>query len=466
LNQSQLPSYLQQYQPRDIGATLAANLGSSMPPHVSISSNRFTLVDAANNEIPVPTFDPKLGPYLDAAIIDVNDVMSRIYFSGQYDSSAEGVRPDCFSDNGIGPSVSASSPQAPTCAACPRSEWTKINANGNKVPWCTQKQKVALLIPGFDVLFLLAVPPNSHGPMREYVNACKGNGVNIANLITRMWFVSQGTLGFTPRPGGPAMAYIDQATAELRERAYAEKRTDALVGRTDTPRPAGQITAGNFNVSNVNGPGSAGTYIAAVALPPQQPVQQTQQWPMQGQPQPPVQQGQWPQQMQQPAPQQGQSPQQPAHNHADQQMPVQWPQGQGGQASVPFAPPTTSPVTNAGGQGWPGQNAAPTAAPSSEQPATGRRKRRTQAEIAAANGQQPPAGAPQAPFPHPGQQVQQSGPFAQTAPVGAPTGTGAEFATGPGTAPTQLEFGIGQGQPAGADANVQQALDSFFGPQK
>ena len=166
MTQQNLPAYLQQYQAPDIGAALSANLGAAMPPHVSIGGGRFTLIDAGNNEIPVPTFDPAIGVYLDACIVDANPVMSRVYFAGAYDPQAEGSRPDCFSDNGIGPSVSANSPQAPTCAICPRAEWTKINNNGKKVPWCSQKQKVALLIPGFQTLFLLAVPPNSHGPMR------------------------------------------------------------------------------------------------------------------------------------------------------------------------------------------------------------------------------------------------------------------------------------------------------------
>ena len=232
-----LPAYLQQYQVPDLGATLIANLGSAMPPHVTIGNGRFTLIDAANNEIPVPTFDPQLGPYLDACIVDVADVMSRIYFEGAYDSTAEGKRPDCFSDNGIGPSVASSTPQAPTCAACPRAEWTKINANGKKVPWCTQKYKIALLIPGFQTLFLLAVPPASHGALREYTNLCKGNGALVANLVTRMWFVSQGVLGFRP------VNYIDEAVAKLRQEAYVAKLTDTIVGRGDIAKPAHQIAA-------------------------------------------------------------------------------------------------------------------------------------------------------------------------------------------------------------------------------
>jgi hypothetical protein len=345
---NQLPAHLQQYQTPDIGATAIANLGTAMPPHVSIGNGRFTLIDAANNEIAVPTFDPQIGPYLDACIVDVADVMSRIYFAGNYDPSAEGTRPDCFSDNGVGPSIASSSPQAPTCAACPRSEWTKVNANGKKVPWCSHKYKIAIIVPGFPTLFLLAVPPNSHGPLREYLASCKGNGINPANLVTRMWFVSQGTLGFAPRPGGPAMAYIDAATAALRQAAYAEKKTDALVGRTDVARPATAI----LGVAGQIAPNSTG----------QAPLLATQPGSTM--------------QVQPPAPF-------PAANPAASST---WP-------VTPQSPASAGP-----------------AAPAAAEPTT-RRRRRTAAEMAQAAPQGPngAAPAPTAPFPHPGQQTQPQG---------------------------------------------------------
>lgn len=380
---TQLPAHLQKYNAPDIGTTALANLGSTMPPHVSIGGNRFTLIDAANNEIPVPTFDPQIGPYLDACIVDVADVMSRIYFAGNYDPSAEGTRPDCFSDNGVGPSIASSSPQAPTCAACPRSEWTKVNANGKKVPWCSHKYKIAIIVPGFPTLFLLAVPPNSHGPLREYLASCKGNGINPANLVTRMWFVSQGTLGFAPRPGGPAMAYIDAATAALRQAAYAEKKTDALVGRTDVARPAGAIAP-----------------PATQQIAP--PVQQTQ---------PEAQQ------------------------------------------TAPFVPPSgqAQPQPNAA---WPTTQASPAAA--TQQPAgaaepTTRRRRRTAAEMTQTAPQAPngAAAAPQAPFPHPGQQTQ-------------PQGTQAFVANAPSQQVSQGSFGVAEGQPAAANPELAVMLDNFF----
>jgi hypothetical protein len=387
---NQIPAYLQNYEARDVGADLSRNLGSAMPPHVSIESNRFTLIDASNNEIPVPTFDPQIGVYLDAAIIDVNQAMSRMYYARPYDPSQAASPPDCWSDNGVAPSIGASSPQSPTCAACPQAVWgSKINPNGKKVPACSQKQKVALLIPGFNTLFLLAVPPNSHSYMREYVEKCRGSQINMANLITRISFVPgiQGTLQFHP------VTYIDEATAKLRQAAYAEKKTDALVGRNDEARPAGAVLGqpGIIPPPNASTPQNSTGQAPLLSIQPGSTMQ-----------------------VQQPA----QQVQQPA----------------------PFV--QHQPAQNAGWPGSPGQP-APTAAtsPPSEAAQPARRRRRTAAEMQAANGAAPgeqpapaPAAAPQAPFPNPGQAAQ-----AQPA-----------------------QFGIATGQPAGADPAIQTMLDDFF----
>jgi len=469
---NQLPAYLQGYQAPDVGAALSANLGSAMPPHVSIEDGRFTLIDASNNEIPVPTFDageanrPGLGVYLDAAIIDVNHVMSRIYFAGAYVKNAEGGRPDCFSDNGIGPSISAGNvpllrPPHPmagsptrTCAECPMSEWTKINQNNKKVPWCSHKQKIALLIPGFPTLFLLAVPPNSHGPLREYVNTAKGNGANIVDLITRIWFISQGTLGFR------AMSYIDEPTAQLRQAAYAEKKTDALLGRNDVARPAGAIA--------YQPTGHEQTTIQFSGQPPQPMVQ-----PAQGQ----IVQVQQPVQSQvagmgdlnlphtQIQPTQQWSGQ--GQQGTQQQMPVQWPDPrlQATGPSQQFVQQTPQQVQQPGpfmqagtfpaGAAAMNQPSSTGAAPSVVNPGqqaepTTKRRRRTAAEMQAANGAaltgqsiQQPAGAPQAPFPHPGQ-------------ASAGAGGGAL----PGQ--TDMGFGLAQGQPASANPELATMLDDFF----
>jgi len=395
---SNLPDYLRQYEAPDVAAALSQTLGSAMPPHVSIAGNKFTLVDAANNVLNGAWFDQQIGVYIDACIIDVNNVKSRVYFAGAFDSNAEGMRPDCFSDNGIGPSISASSPQGATCQPDPErkgfgcfwSVWgSKINQNGKKVPACSEKQKIALLIPasGYNTVFLLAVPPNSHGPLREYVEHCKAHGVNMANLLTRIWFApgEVGTLLFK------GISYIDQPTAVMRQQAYAEKKTDALLGRGDVPRSAGMVAPVTHQLYAQAGTGQPPLLVTQLgsSMQVQQPSQQVIQ---------PTQQ------VQQPDP--FASPAQTAT---------------GAVQTVTGAGSATQPVTSA-----------------ADQPAQ-RRRRRTAAEMAAANGQagptQPAQGqqaALQAPFPHEGQAAQAG------------------------------SFGIAQGQPASANAEVSQMLDEFF----
>ena len=110
----------------------------------------------------------------------------------------------------------------------------------------------------------------------------------------------------------------------------------------------------------------------------------------------------------------------------------------------PFVPSTPAPAAPLAA--FPTPVAEPAAVAQQTATEAPRRRRRTQAEMQAANGaaspQQPAPEvqlAPQAPFPHPG------APAAPAAPAGA--------------------FGIAPGTPAAADPGVSTMLDSFFGKQ-
>ena len=228
---NQLPAFLQNRQSKSLAATLVANLGTGSPPYVSIADNRFTLIDAGGEEEPVPTYDPKLGPYLDCVIIDVNESKSKIYYDTGFDPKAEGQAPVCWSDNGIGPSKQSSKPQSMTCMQCPQNVWGSKTSQmtGKAVKACNDVQKIALLIPGDDVLFLMRVPPASLKQLGAYVLKFNGQTVDVSDVITRITFESQGILAFN------AVNYIDEATFKQREEAVAAKKTDMLVGRGDQP---------------------------------------------------------------------------------------------------------------------------------------------------------------------------------------------------------------------------------------
>ena len=229
-----LPAYLQNKTSRGLAQTLVGNLGAGSPPFLSIMGNRFTLIDAAGEEIPVSTYDPKIGPYVDCVVIDALERTSKIFYDKPFDPGATQYEPPaCFSDNGVAPSRNATKPQSPTCAACPQAAWgSKVSAvSGKGVKACSDIQKIAILITGFEMPFLCRVPPNSRTNFRGYVNKFVGQQVDVCDVVTRITFEPGGigTLHFD------AVGFIDEASFGQREKLSAAHATDAMIGRTDMP---------------------------------------------------------------------------------------------------------------------------------------------------------------------------------------------------------------------------------------
>jgi hypothetical protein len=238
---NQLPDYIANRQSRGLAARVSQNLGTSAPPYLSILGGKFTLVDAAGNEQLIPTYegDPNKvmrgqapGPFADVMIIDVNDHVSRIYYDVDFDPSAQSYQPPaCFSHNGIGPSKLSAKPQAPTCAACPNAVWGSATSNvsGKGIPACAQYQFISVLVAGHDTPFLLRIPPNSLKNYRAYAEQFRGQQFDMDNVITRLSFISQGTLAFIPCNFAP------QAMIAQTDKLIAAKATDSMVGRLDVP---------------------------------------------------------------------------------------------------------------------------------------------------------------------------------------------------------------------------------------
>lgn len=187
---------------------------------------------SADEEAPCGQFDQTIGVYLDAVIVDANEHLSKIYYDKPFDPASQQFEPPaCFSDNGIAPSRNAPKPQSPLCADCEWAVWgSKVSqVSGKGVKACHDQQKLALMLPGQSTLFVLAVPPNSLANLRTHVNKFKAANIPIQYVVTRIFFVSQGTLNFMS-PG-----FID-AQQSTRLAAIDANATSALVGRTDQPR--------------------------------------------------------------------------------------------------------------------------------------------------------------------------------------------------------------------------------------
>ncbi len=274
----QVPAYLQNTGLPDFTDRLGANLGTRAQPYLSIEGDRLTLVDMTGDTRPVLTRDAKTGdPYIDCVIIDTGDHESKIYYGRAYDPKAETFSPPaCWSDNGVAPSTNCSEPQAVSCAPDPTGQngckwavWGSGRAReGSKVvpPACSKYQKLALLIPGEDIQFLLRVPPNSLVELANYNGKFKGHNFAMPDVFTRISLRDK-TLFFA------GLDFIDEAIAKLRNQVLLAHKTDALVGRGDKPRSTALPAGGQ----GVGGPAPDPTRALAApiaSLPASAPAEQ------------------------------------------------------------------------------------------------------------------------------------------------------------------------------------------------
>lgn len=267
---AQLPAHLQNRQKRDLAQAAIGGLNAGSPPHISIAGNRFTLVDDAGNEKPIQTL------FLDVCVIDANSAVSKIYFDPRtpFEPGGDNSNPPlCWSDNGIGASAQASSPQNTSCQMCPNNAWGSATskATGKPTKACNDVKKLAVLVPGIDVVFLLRIPPASLKNLAKYTQTLAGHGVDLPDAVTRLEFESQGILKFTPQ------GYVDEKTAALTDKVVAAKATDQLVGRNDRPwggqADAQKIAYAAQATGQVAGPAPA-VPVQAMFQPPPQPFDQ------------------------------------------------------------------------------------------------------------------------------------------------------------------------------------------------
>lgn len=227
---SALPSYIKRREgSQKLAARAFNNISGNRGPHLSIKGNRFALVDASGERIPLDQL------YADIVVVDANDHLSKLYFEGDY-AEGEAKPPECFSDNGVAPSASASKPQSQTCANCPQNAWgSKINAKGNVVKACRDEQKLAFLMPDRGaMMFQLVVPPGSLKNWKNYTAKFLNADFDVFDVLTRITFVdgTNGVLNFTPAPN----PWYSESMAALVERAMVDPQKDLLVGRLDRPR--------------------------------------------------------------------------------------------------------------------------------------------------------------------------------------------------------------------------------------
>jgi hypothetical protein len=227
MNTPALPAYLQSRQSQRVAEGAADGIGGSLPPHISIRGNNFTLVDAAGNKADVPT------KYLDVCFVDRSEVVCKQYYENDFVDGADDP-PTCWSANGVAPSIEATKPQAATCAVC---DWNARGSDvsklsGKPIKACRDEKWTAVILPLYPTMvFQFKVTPGSFKAWKGYTDKFKGQQTDLSDVVTRLAFEKDknGVLTFE------AISYIDEALFKAREQAVIEKKTDVLVGRNDRP---------------------------------------------------------------------------------------------------------------------------------------------------------------------------------------------------------------------------------------
>jgi len=226
---------------QSVSAAALQGLAAPSHPRISIKGSRFRLVNQAGEETILQTLS------MDCIIVAANHNASKVYFENEYDPSAENVAPTCWSDNGIGPSSSASKPQCGTCAACPNNVWGSATSKmtGKQTKACNDVKKLAIYVvgDGSGLLYEFRIPPaslkhlNAYGQMLGQ-HAAGGAPVDFPHVITRVSFDpnTTGVLIFEP------VGWIPESYVVPIQRVWAEKAADRLTGITDRPF-TGQLPA-------------------------------------------------------------------------------------------------------------------------------------------------------------------------------------------------------------------------------
>ena len=171
--------------------------------------------------------------------------MSKVYYNTKFNPNADVIAPPCFSDNGIGPSLQATSPQHPNCATCPHNVWgSKVNELGNKAKACSDYKKIAVVLaddPARNV-FELRIPAASLQDFNKVMSSIVRNSLPIPAIVFELSFDTKVTY---PRVLFKPKGYVgaDQATGVRKwvnspDAKLATGRADALPASRPNYNPA------------------------------------------------------------------------------------------------------------------------------------------------------------------------------------------------------------------------------------
>ena len=222
-----LPAHLARF--GNLGLSLNESITGGMKtggqPSIGIKQAKWRLREGAAEEL-VNSFT------LDVIIVNANKHLSKVFYAGAY-TGEEGKAPDCYSDNGQGPSAQAGSPQSQNCATCPHNVWgSKISPSGAKTKACSDYKKLAVVLaddPERNV-YELRIPGASLKDLNTIMTKLINNRVPVPAVVFQLSFDS--TVDY-PKVLFKPTGYVDEEQATAVERWINSEEAKTAVGEGD-----------------------------------------------------------------------------------------------------------------------------------------------------------------------------------------------------------------------------------------
>lgn len=150
-------------------------------PKISTRASRYRLVEDGVETV--------VGINLDVVIVGSNPHVSKIWYSKAFDGS-DGVRPDCWSNDGITPDATVETPFHSNCAGCPNNVLgSKMTPNGAKSKICADQRHLAV-VPSADPtkVYGLTISVSAMKSLREYMKDLSNYGLIPEEVITELGF--------------------------------------------------------------------------------------------------------------------------------------------------------------------------------------------------------------------------------------------------------------------------------------
>ena len=181
-------------------------------PRISIRAGRYRLSEDG--------VETTVGVTLDTIIVGANPRVSKVFYAKAFDASAENVRPDCGSNDGIKPEANFVNPVHSNCGTCPNNELgSKILPSGAKSRLCADQRHLAVVAAADpSKVYSLTVPVSGMTGLREYFKELTNYGIAPEESITE--------LGFDDTASFPKITFKQKGFVS--EKAIS--RIEALVG--------------------------------------------------------------------------------------------------------------------------------------------------------------------------------------------------------------------------------------------